>query len=151
MNADTDAYPPPKGPGWNMTTVGAILGNPKYTGHMVFGRRRTTAGGRTRYTPQSEWLWSPEPAHPAIVTREVWDAAQAAGADHGTARDGQEISAHPAARRTFVLRNPAPTFAASAPVSDLSQHPGTCRILRDHERGGTARRRRGGWRGSRAS
>jgi site-specific DNA recombinase len=105
LNADLDAYPPPKGPGWSMTTVSAILGNPKYTGHMVFGRRRTTAGGRTRFTPPSEWLWSPEPAHPAIVTRAEWDAAQVAGASHGTARDGQELSAHPAARRTYVLRS----------------------------------------------
>jgi site-specific DNA recombinase len=105
LNADPAAYPPPQGPGWSMTTVSAILGNPKYTGHMVFGRRRTTGGGRTRYTPPSEWLWSPEPAHPSIVTRAEWDAAQAAGADHGTARDDDGISAHPAARRTYILRS----------------------------------------------
>jgi site-specific DNA recombinase len=104
LNADTGACTPAKGPGWNITTVSAILANPKYTGHMVFGRRRTTAG-RARFTPPGEWLWSPEPAHPAIVTRAVWDAAQAAGAAHGTARDGDELSAHPAARRTYILRS----------------------------------------------
>jgi site-specific DNA recombinase len=105
LNADPGAYPPPKGTFWTMSTVAAILANPKYTGYMVFGRRRTTAGGRTRPVPASEWLWSPEPAHPAIITRATWDAAQAAGARHGTARDDDQVSAHPAARRTYVLRS----------------------------------------------
>jgi hypothetical protein len=104
LNAGLDACPPPKGTAWTVTTVSAILANPKYTGYMVFGRRRTT-GGRTRYAPQAEWLWSPEPAHPAIVTRAEWDAAQAAAAGYGTARDDDGISAHPAARRTYVLRS----------------------------------------------
>jgi len=104
LNAGPDACPPPRGQAWTPATVAAILANPKYTGHMVFGRRRTTAG-RAHFTPPGEWLWSPEPAHPAIVTRETWDAAQVAGAAHGTARDDTGISAHPAARRTYVLRS----------------------------------------------
>jgi len=30
--------PPGDGPGWTETRVAAILRNPKYTGHMVYGR-----------------------------------------------------------------------------------------------------------------
>ena len=40
LNADPAAYPPPGEAGWSVNSVRAILGNPKYTGHMVFGRRR---------------------------------------------------------------------------------------------------------------
>ena len=32
--------------------------------------------------PPDQWLWTPEPAHPAIITRATWDAAQTAGAAH---------------------------------------------------------------------
>ena len=70
---------------------------------MVFGRRRTTAG-KTRPVPPPEWLWSPEPTHPAIITRATWDAAQVIGAWHGSSRDGGEPNSHPATRRTYVLR-----------------------------------------------
>ena len=103
LNADPAACPPPTPGGWITGGVRSILGNPKYTGHMVFGRRRTT-GGKTRPAPPSEWLWSPEPAHPAIISRATWDAAQAAGAQHSTSRDGTEPSTHPATRRTYILR-----------------------------------------------
>ncbi len=104
LNADPAAYPPPGDAGWSVNAVRAILGNPKYTGHMVFGRRRTTSGRRT-LTPPSEWLWSPEPAHPAIITRATWDTAQAIGTEHGSSRDDDGPSPHPAARRTYVLRS----------------------------------------------
>ena len=62
LNTGTDAYPPPDpATGWTDSGVRSILRNPKYTGHMVFGRTRTT-GGRARAVPLSEWLWSPEPS-----------------------------------------------------------------------------------------
>jgi site-specific DNA recombinase len=69
------------------------------TGYMVFGRRRTI-NGRNTAVPQSECLWSPEPAHPAIITRQTWDAAQAMGAEHSSSRDGDGPNRHPATRRT---------------------------------------------------
>ena len=75
LNADPARYPAPTGKGWTTQTVYAILGNPKYTGHMVYGRIRTRNGRRVT-VPQSEWLWSPEPVHPAIVDRDTWAAAQ---------------------------------------------------------------------------
>ncbi len=45
-----------------------MLANPKYTGHMVYGRHRTRNGRRTP-APQDQWLWSPAPVHPTIVDR----------------------------------------------------------------------------------
>jgi DNA invertase Pin-like site-specific DNA recombinase len=87
LNASPALYPPPAGSeGWAVSTVHAILANPKYTGHMVYGRRRNRNGRRVKTAP-SEWLWSAEPAHPAIIDRETWDAAQGIGAEHGTSRD----------------------------------------------------------------
>jgi len=63
LNADRDAYTPPGDCGWTAMAVYAILRNPKYTGHMVFGRRRTV-NGKSRPVPVEDWLWSPEPSPP---------------------------------------------------------------------------------------
>ena len=63
-----------------------------------------TANGRRVTVPQSEWLWSPEPVHPAIVHRDTWAAAQDISAEHSTSRDGDGLSRHPAATRTYAYR-----------------------------------------------
>jgi site-specific DNA recombinase len=84
--------------------VRSILRNPKYTGHMVFGRTRKTSG-ITRAVPPSEWLWSPEPSHPAIITRATYDDAQDTAASKAGSRDGDEPSAHAFTRRSYVLRS----------------------------------------------
>src|ERR1035438_4088504 len=104
LNADKDQYPPPDGMHWPESTVGAILRNPKYTGHMVFGRRRKPTGRRSQPAPPDQWTWSPEPAHPAIITRAMFDAAQVIGAAHRTASDTLD-SAQPRARRNYALRS----------------------------------------------
>jgi hypothetical protein len=105
LNADHATYPPADpGTGWTQSGVYWILGNPKYTGHMVFGRRRTHAGRRGRQVPPGQWVWSPQPVHPAIITRATWDAAQAVSEAHATSRDDPALSTHPQARRTYVLR-----------------------------------------------
>jgi site-specific DNA recombinase len=103
LNADHGSYPPPdEATGWTNGGVCSILGNPKYTGHMVFGRRRTHTGKRGQPVPQDQWLWTPEPVHPAIITRGTWEAAQGIGAEHGTSPDG--YTTHPRAQRTYLLR-----------------------------------------------
>jgi hypothetical protein len=71
---------------------------------MVFGRRRTHGGKRGRRVPPEQWIWSPDQTHPAIISRAVWDAAQVMGEAHGTSRDDPALSAHPQARRTYLLR-----------------------------------------------
>jgi site-specific DNA recombinase len=103
LNAQPARYPAPKpGQGWTVTTVAAILANPKYTGFMVYGRHRAAPGyKRGRLVPQDQWLWSPRPTHPAIITRALWDAAQTMGTGHSRAQDAEQ----PTFRRSYVLRS----------------------------------------------
>jgi site-specific DNA recombinase len=105
LNADHEASPPPDGQHWLEGTVATILANPKYTGHMVYGRRRKTGRSKTRRpVPADQWIWSEQPAHPAIITRAMFDAAQDIAAAHRTAGDDPNASPQPLARRTYALR-----------------------------------------------
>jgi hypothetical protein len=105
LNADPDLYPPPgHAPGWAETTVTAILRNPKYTGHMVYGRTRKTAGSKKpRPVPPDQWIWSPEPTHQPLTDRESWQEAQKMGAERGNVRDPEMPPAHPG--RHYALRS----------------------------------------------
>jgi site-specific DNA recombinase len=85
LNADPAAYPSPDGTGWTQNTVTGILKNPKYSGYMVFGRKRTI-NGKKRPVPPAEWLWSPAPSHPALIDRATWDAAQTTATARGNPR-----------------------------------------------------------------
>jgi hypothetical protein len=80
-----------------------MLGNPNYTGYMVYGRHRTRNGRRVP-VPQDQWLWSPAPVHPAIIDRATWDAAQQVAAGHGSSRDGEDLNTHPATARFYPYR-----------------------------------------------
>ncbi len=105
LNASPASYPPPNpATGWTAQNVRVMLANPKYTGHMVYGRHRTRNGRRTP-APQDQWLWSPAPVHPAIVDRATWDTAQDVAAGHGTSRDGDDLNSHPATRRFYSYRS----------------------------------------------
>ena len=105
LNASPAAYPPPNpGTGWTAQNVRVMLANPKYTGHMVYGRHRTRNGRRTP-APPDQWLWSPAPVHPAIVDRAIWEAAQDAAAGHSTSRDGEDLNTHPATLRFYPYRS----------------------------------------------
>ena len=105
LNADPALFPAPHPEkGWNEQNVAMILRNPKYTGHMVYGRQRKRNGHRIP-VPQDQWLWSPDPVHPAIVDRDTWNLAQAIAAGHATSRDDHEANTHPATRRTYVYRS----------------------------------------------
>lgn len=76
------------GPAWQHTAVRAILDNPRYTGFQVWNRQRRdeilmdvrdVALGhetRMRWNDPDAWIWSSEPTHQAIVTREQWEAVQ---------------------------------------------------------------------------
>jgi DNA invertase Pin-like site-specific DNA recombinase len=105
LNTDPVLYPPPGKSGcWQAPTIAGILANPKYTGHMVYGRTRTKNGQRGRDVPKDQWLWTPEPAHPAIIDRPTWDAAQGEGQAHSTSTDTPGLSNHPAAKTVYPLR-----------------------------------------------
>ena len=105
LNADPAAYPSPQPGGWNSTTVYALLGNPKYTGHMVYGRRRSQAGAGSTPCPRTSGSGPPSQTHPAIITRATWDTAQGIGAEHASSRDDPGLASHPAARRSYLLRS----------------------------------------------
>jgi hypothetical protein len=95
-------YPVPPSGAWSLGLVDEILSNPKYTGHQVMGRRRHK-GGKRVWTPASEWIWTPEPTHEAIVPKQVWDAAQKMGMRHGSTRDPGAPAKRPG--RRYVLRS----------------------------------------------
>jgi DNA invertase Pin-like site-specific DNA recombinase len=95
-------YPVPPSGAWSLALVDEILSNPKYTGHQVMGRRKTK-GGTRQWTPATEWIWTPEPTHAALVNREMWDAAQQMGRRHGKARDPETPTTRPG--RRYPLRS----------------------------------------------
>jgi len=101
LAADPHTYPPPAA-GWSLALVDEILSNPKYTGHQVMGRRRFKAGKRM-WMPASEWIWSAQPTHAALVDMATWDAAQRMGRRHGNVRD-PEMPTRRAGRR-YKLRS----------------------------------------------
>jgi site-specific DNA recombinase len=104
LNADPAAYPAPDGkPGWTKRGVVAILSNPKYTGHMVYGRTRNQGGRKPRPVPADQWIWTPEPVHPAIIDRDMWNKAQGIGAERGNVRDPETPTARPG--RRYILRS----------------------------------------------
>ncbi|PSK88718.1 resolvase-like protein [Murinocardiopsis flavida] len=71
---------------WTHQRVAGLLANPKLTGHQVWGRK--TARG-TRLRPIEEWIWSPHPTHPAVLTIEEWAEAQTITAQmRASRRDG---------------------------------------------------------------
>lgn len=74
---------------WAKTAVRAILGNPRYTGHEVWNKQRKdevlvnvedVALGhitKMRWNETDQWITSAEPTHEPLVSRELFDAAQA--------------------------------------------------------------------------
>jgi site-specific DNA recombinase len=94
---------------WDYAAVYNILRNPKYTGKVVFGRRRNAGDARNpgqrkvRYVPREHWTWAADGnEHPALVSMELWEAAQEAGRKRGSVRDH---TAPPAGRHLYPLRS----------------------------------------------
>jgi hypothetical protein len=68
------------GTSWTLRTVAEILANPRYTGWQVWNRQRTdhnemvpgdkrTSLGPTRcWNPRSDWVFSTQRAHPALIS-----------------------------------------------------------------------------------
>ncbi len=71
---------------------------------MVFGRRRRISRTQDRPAPPGQWTWSDEQSHPAIITRAMFDQAEAIAEAHRTAGDAPG-SAQPRARHDYVLRS----------------------------------------------
>ncbi len=74
---------------WSKIAVRAILQNPRYTGFQVWNRQQRheelldvedVALGhqsKMRWNDRSDWIWSEQPTHDALVTLEQFTAAQA--------------------------------------------------------------------------
>ncbi|MGW1169959.1 recombinase family protein [Streptomyces sp. NPDC002550] len=85
---DAARIPHRKKTAWQQGAVRAILLNPRYTGHEVWNKQRkeerlldvddVTLGHRTHMThnPVEEWIHSIEPAHEAIISADLFDAAR---------------------------------------------------------------------------
>ncbi len=85
---DRARNPHRSGIAWAKGAVRAILMNPRYTGHQVWNRQRKdevlldvddVGLGHTtklRWNAEEEWVWSENAAHPPIVSREDFTAAQ---------------------------------------------------------------------------
>ena len=81
---------------WSKGAVRAILTNPRYTGYQVWNRQRTdevlldvenVALGHTakmRWNPADRWVFSEQAAHPAIISKEDFELAQATLAGRGS-------------------------------------------------------------------
>ena len=119
LNADPAAYPSPDDAGWTPATVTWILGNPKYTGYMVFGRKRTI-NGKKRRVPPSEWLWSPQPSHPALIDRATWDVAQTIAGQRGNTRDAETATTQPG--RRYPLRARIRCNACQRRMHGITRH-----------------------------
>ena len=111
LNADPERYPPPvpidpttaRG-AWSRSSVWEVLRNPKYTGYQVWNRRARKKG-HNRTNPTDAWIWSEEPAHPAIVSREEYDALQARAKANMRSRQGVPATvARPRARNEYFYR-----------------------------------------------
>ena len=114
LNTDPAANPPPEpvDPAravgrWTGSAVREYLCNPKYTGYMVWNRRRNPRHGRRagKVNPPAEWTWSPVPTHEPLVTRELFDAASPVGRTRQGSRNGADANAHPQTKRTYLLRS----------------------------------------------
>ncbi|MTD54850.1 recombinase family protein [Amycolatopsis pithecellobii] len=83
LNTDLITNPPPtpvdpaRAVGiWTYSSVREVLTNPKHTGHMVWNRRARKGNGKNSVNPTAEWVWSPAPAHEALVDLETFVMAQ---------------------------------------------------------------------------
>jgi site-specific DNA recombinase len=106
---DALGVPSPDGGAWSPQAVGKILANPKYTGHMVYGRTRNAGKSQRKgerkviSEPREKWIWSPEPVHPALVSMELWEAAQKISPGHERVRDAGKPAKN--GRRLYPLRS----------------------------------------------
>jgi site-specific DNA recombinase len=110
LNLYPDRYPPPapvdpaRAVGeWTPSAVYEVIHNPKHTGYMVWNRRATkSASGKVN--PTSEWVWSAQPTHEPLVSRETFLAAQEIGPNRERSRGDAAPNRHRQTKRTYRLR-----------------------------------------------
>ncbi|WP_084525876.1 recombinase family protein [Nocardia vaccinii] len=111
LNLDLSLNPPPipvdpaRAVGrWTVSNLREILGNPKYTGHMVWNRRaRKSNGGK--YNPPSEWVWSERPVHEPLITIETFLTVQQSRTHRDQSRRSPGLNPHPQTKRSYRYRS----------------------------------------------
>lgn len=107
------------GVAWSKSAVRSILTNPRYTGYAVWNKQRkqeslidvedVALGHQTRLTwnPKTDWVFSDEPAHVALITREIFDQVRLRLASRGPASSGRALSRqrHPYAFRGLITHD----------------------------------------------
>ena len=120
LAANPARYPSPDGKPWSIQSVFQILRNPKYTGYMVYGRTRKI-NGHTVTLPPDQWIWSPQPTHPALTDMATWQAAQQIGAERGNVRDTETATTQPG--RRYKLRARIRCNACTRRMHGLTRQP----------------------------
>ena len=120
--------PSPDGKGWGPSAVARILKNPKYTGRVVLGRTRNTGTSqrkgerKVRDVPRAYWTWADEAnRHPELVSMDLWEKAQAIGAERGNVRDTEHQTPASAKRTLYPAARPHSLQPVQAP--DARPHP----------------------------
>ncbi len=104
---DRNRHRQASGGAWSKVAVRAILQNPRYTGREVWNKQRREEvlldvedvalghESKMRWNHQSQWVWSEQHTHPAIVEPETFESAQDvfAGAQRAAVR--KERTRHP--------------------------------------------------------
>jgi hypothetical protein len=70
------------------------------TGYMVWNRKARKGDGKNHLNPVSEWIWSPEPVHEALVDLETFILVQAISAH----RFGSRSASGPNTKRSYIFR-----------------------------------------------
>jgi site-specific DNA recombinase len=95
---------------WAKSAIRAILTNPRYTGFEVWNKQRKdevlldiddVALGhitKQRWNNEDAWIWSAEPTHEPLISRELFDAAQAM-----VDRNKRATTREPTAGRHYAL------------------------------------------------
>lgn len=116
LNLDPDRYLPPVPPDpsravgtWSHSSVRDILHNPKYTGYQVWNRRASKDPIRPgKHNPTSEWVWSKEPTHPAIISLDTFKAALDIAPKRARSRSTSRpdvVNPHRQTKRVYRLRS----------------------------------------------
>ncbi|WP_236567267.1 recombinase family protein [Nocardia sp. CY41] len=107
------------GAAWSKSAVRAILGNPRYTGYEVWNKQRkqeslidvddVALGHHTRmaWNAKTEWVYSDQPAHGALISKDVFEQTQLRLAAQGPQSTGRTTTRrqHPYAFKGLLFHD----------------------------------------------
>ncbi|MGW4720148.1 recombinase family protein [Nocardia sp. NPDC004260] len=107
------------GAAWSKSAVRAILGNPRYTGYEVWNKQRkqeslidvddVALGHHTRlaWNPKKEWVYSDQPAHSALISKDAFEQTQLRLAARGPQSTGRTTTRrqHPYAFKGLLFHD----------------------------------------------